>query len=221
MRGTEREKRGGAAVRAGEGRRGARAPLVAALATVVLAGTGWWALADREGEPAERIRAAVSDAVGRSGSASGPDRLGTAESGAIAKGDRVTPFDTDHPALGRLDRKLLTAVQQAAEAARRDGIEFHVTSGWRSAEYQRLLLDRAVRRHGGLAKAKEFVATPEKSGHVTGTAIDIGPTDADDWLIRKGARFGLCQVYANEMWHFELLTEPGGTCPTPLPNASG
>ena len=28
------------------------------------------------------------------------------------------------------------------------------------------------------------------------------PTDADDWLIQHGSDYGLCQTYANEMWHF-------------------
>ena len=35
------------------------------------------------------------------------------------------------------------------------------------------------------------MADPDESHHVTGHAVDIGPTDADDWLIRKGNRFGL------------------------------
>lgn len=35
-------------------------------------------------------------------------------------------------------------------------------------------------------------------------------------MIQHGADYGLCQVYENEIWHFELLTEPGGTCPPML-----
>lgn len=52
-------------------------------------------------------------------------------------------------------------------------------------------------------------------------AVDLGPTDADDWIGRHGAEYGLCQAYANEMRHFESLTEPGGECPPPLPDAAG
>jgi D-alanyl-D-alanine carboxypeptidase len=65
------------------------------------------------------------------------------------------------------------------------------------------------------------VNTPELSAHVTGDAVDIGPTDADSWLSQHGADYGLCQIYANEMWHFELATEPGGTCPAQLPDSAG
>ncbi|BAU83367.1 peptidase M15B and M15C [Streptomyces laurentii] len=136
-------------------------------------------------------------------------------------GRPLTPFDTRYPAVGRLDAGLLKAVQEAARDARADGIEFRVTSGWRTKDHQQRLLDEAVKRYGSTERARQYVSTPQKSAHVTGKAVDIGPTDADDWLIRKGARYGLCQVYNNEMWHFELLTSPGGTCPSPLTDAAG
>jgi hypothetical protein len=48
------------------------------------------------------------------------------------------------------------------------------------------------------------VATPKTSAHVSGDAIDIGPTDAASWLAQHGAGYGLCRVYANEAWHYEL-----------------
>jgi hypothetical protein len=38
-------------------------------------------------------------------------------------------------------------------------------------------------------------------------------SDAQRWLSARGADYGLCQTYANEPWHFELATEPGGVCP--------
>ncbi|MFD0341359.1 M15 family metallopeptidase [Streptomyces sp. NPDC127117] len=144
-----------------------------------------------------------------------------ADEGDTPDGRRLTPFDTRYPAIGRLDERLLKAVQQAARDARDDGIEFRVTSGWRSKEHQQRLLDEGIEKYGSAEKARQFVNTPQKSTHVSGKAVDIGPTDADDWLIRNGSDYGLCQVYNNEMWHFELLTRPGGTCPAPLSNAAG
>jgi hypothetical protein len=141
--------------------------------------------------------------------------------GSIPTGERVSPFDTGHPAVRNLDEKLLDAVRAAAADARADGIELGVTSGWRSESYQQRLLDEAVARYGDRAEARKFVSTPEESAHVTGEAVDIGPTDAADWLGRHGADYGLCQAYANEMWHFELLTTPGGDCPLPRPDAAG
>ncbi len=142
------------------------------------------------------------------------------EAGELA-GGTLPLSGSDHPAISRLQPDLRDAVERAAADAGKAGVEMWLTSGWRSKAYQQTLFDAAVGKYGSSDEALRHVATPENSAHVRGAAVDIGPTDADDWLIRKGARYGLCQAYANEMWHFELLTEPGGTCPAPLPDASG
>jgi D-alanyl-D-alanine carboxypeptidase len=100
------------------------------------------------------------------------------------------------------------------------GIDMFVTSGWRSERYQQRLLEEAIITYGSEAEARRWVNTPEQSTHVTGDAIDIGPTDASSWLSQYGYEYGLCQTYANELWHYELTVEPGGTCPAPLSDAS-
>lgn len=141
--------------------------------------------------------------------------------GSLANGQTLTPFDVQNPAINRLDPRLLTAIQNAATAAAAEGITMTVTSGWRSAQFQQSLLDDAVQTYGSLAAAREYVQTPAASRHVTGEAVDIGGVGADQWLIANGPRFGLCQIYANELWHFELVADPGGHCPPLLPNAAG
>ncbi|MFC0437731.1 M15 family metallopeptidase [Kutzneria buriramensis] len=160
-------------------------------------------------------------AVGRPGptdtTTDGP--LGAAD-GVIADDAGISPFDTGLPAIAKLDAGLLDAVQKAATDAAAKGITMRVTSGWRSKAYQQQLLDDAVRTYGGMNEARKHVATPDASHHITGKAVDIGPTNADDWLQRHGADYGLCQAYANEMWHFELVVAPGLTCPQPLPDAA-
>jgi hypothetical protein len=58
------------------------------------------------------------------------------------------------------------------------------------------------------------VATPATSAHVKGHAVDVGPADATAWLSEHGAGYGLCQIYRNEPWHYEL--RPGAVdhgCP--------
>ncbi|MBO9569067.1 MULTISPECIES: M15 family metallopeptidase [Cellulomonas] len=142
-----------------------------------------------------------------------PDREPGVEDGVIDRGDGVTIFDTHLPAIANLDPALRAAVEQATTDAGARGVEMVVTSGWRSAHYQQHLLDEAVRTRGSLEEARKWVSTPELSRHVTGDAVDIGYTDADSWLAQHGTRYGLCTTYANEMWHFELVTEPGGECP--------
>ena len=51
------------------------------------------------------------------------------------------------------------------------------------------------------------MATPETSPHVSGDAVDIGTPDATAWLSEHGAEYGLCQIYRNEPWHYELRPE--------------
>ncbi|MFI5610694.1 M15 family metallopeptidase [Amycolatopsis sp. NPDC051903] len=163
----------------------------------------------------------VASSLGAGGSAGSSDPDTDPAQGGIPDGRDLTPFDTGFPAVSNLDPGLLKAVQHAATDARQRGIVFKVTSGWRSKAYQQRLLDEGVEKYGSLEAARQYVNTPEKSTHVTGKAVDLGPTDADDWLIRHGDDYGLCQAYANELWHFELLTTPGGRCPAPMPNAAG
>ncbi|QIV80713.1 M15 family metallopeptidase [Mycolicibacterium frederiksbergense] len=133
----------------------------------------------------------------------------------------LTAFDVADPAIGRLDPTLLAAVQNATSAAAAEGVTVTVTSGWRSPEFQQQLLDDAIVTYGSYAAARQYVQTPEQSRHVVGAAVDIGGPGADQWMITNGPRFGLCQIYANETWHFELTTDLFGACPALLPDAAG
>ncbi|MFJ6197393.1 M15 family metallopeptidase [Micromonospora sp. NPDC092111] len=144
----------------------------------------------------------------------------TAADGHIADGQSISPFDADHPAIANLDVALRVAIQRAATDARADGVTMVINSGWRSRRYQQELLDRAITTYGSEAEARNWVSPPDRSAHVTGKAIDVGPTDADSWLSQHGADYGLCQTYANEMWHYQLSVRPGGTCPQQISDAS-
>ncbi|MEO6510025.1 MAG: M15 family metallopeptidase [Nocardioides sp.] len=130
------------------------------------------------------------------------------------------PPRAEDPSVDRLDPDLLAAVKAAMRDPRADGVRMSITSGWRSRAHQQRLFDQAVAEYGSEAEASRWVAPPDSSAHVTGDAVDMGPTGADDWLIRHGAEYGLCQIFANERWHFELATTPGGTCPDLLPDGS-
>jgi len=59
------------------------------------------------------------------------------------------------------------------------------------------------------------------SKHVIGKALDVGGAGADQWLIANGSRSGLCQIYANELWHFELARDAMGNCPDSSPTRPG
>ena len=150
-----------------------------------------------------------------------PTTSGVTGDGSIPKNESISVNDDGHAAIANLDPALLKAVREAAVDALARGVELKVTSGWRSAEYQQRLLDEAIALYRSETEARRWVHPPEKSKHVTGQAIDIGPTAAADWLIQHGADYGLCQAYAHEMWHFELLTTRGGQCPQPVSDPPG
>jgi len=107
-----------------------------------------------------------------------------------------------------------SAVARAMEAARADGVDLRVTSGYRSKALQQQLYEEAVAKYGSPEVARQWVLPPNESAHVRGEAVDVGPPKGADWLREHGVRFGLCQRYANESWHFERLAGPvGSTCP--------
>ena len=130
---------------------------------------------------------------------------------AIGEADGVVPdgttvFDDDVPGVANLKPALLGALHQAATDAADDRVEFFVNSGWRSRNYEKQLLLEAVVKYGSEEAAAPWVATPTTSAHVSGDAVDLGP-DATAWLSEHGAKYGLCQIYRNEPWHYELRPE--------------
>ena len=140
-----------------------------------------------------------------------PRALGEAD-GAVPDG--TTVFDDGVPGVANLDPGLLGALRQAAADAADDGVEFFVDSGWRSPAYQEQLLNEAVSTYGSRAKAARWVATPNTSPHVSGDAVDVGPVAAAAWLSEHGAAYGLCRIYGNEPWHYELRRQAVGRgCP--------
>jgi hypothetical protein len=131
--------------------------------------------------------------------------------GALGEADGAVPdgttiFDDNVPGVAKLDPALLGALRRAATKAERDGVQFEVDSGWRSPEYQQHLLDDAIAKYGSREEAARWVDTPARSAHVSGGAVDIG-SEAATWLSEHGAEYGLCQIYGNEPWHFELRSE--------------
>ena len=171
--------------------------------------------------PPPAASSAASSAVASDPPAAAPprdvlDREGHARVGE-ADGvlpDGATVLDDRLPGVANLDAALLGALRRAAADAADVGVEVAVTSGWRSPEYQDQLLREAVAEYGSEEEAARWVATADTSAHVSGDAVDIGPSEARAWLSENGAGYGLCQVYRNEPWHYELRPEAiGHRCP--------
>jgi hypothetical protein len=118
--------------------------------------------------------------------------------------DGVTALDAHYPAVSKLDPALQSALRSATTDASDHGVGIYVNSGWRSEKYQEQLFEQAVSKYGSEAKAAPWVARPGTSVHEAGGAVDVGPDHAAAWLSEHGAAYGLCQIYANEPWHYEL-----------------
>jgi zinc D-Ala-D-Ala carboxypeptidase len=179
--------------------------VVAAIAGVL----GYQLLASSSSTATSPTDVLRSEHRGAPGAPDGPLLLGSEHPGAPGEADGAVPdgatvFDDEIPGVANLDPALLGALRQAATDAADEGVEFVVDSGWRSREYQNQLLREAVSEYGSEAEAARWVATAETSAHVSGDAVDIGPFDATAWLSEHGAQYGLCRIYSNEPWHYEL-----------------
>jgi zinc D-Ala-D-Ala carboxypeptidase len=140
------------------------------------------------------------------------DRRRSERRGALGEADGAVPdgttvFDDEVPGVANVDPALRGALRRAATDAAGDGVELYVDSGWRSPAYQEELLHEAISKYGSEEEATRWVATPNTSAHVSGDAVDIGPSGAAAWLSEHGAEYGLCQIYGNERWHYELRPE--------------
>jgi zinc D-Ala-D-Ala carboxypeptidase len=173
--------------------------IVIAASVAVLA---YQLLASSSSTVASPIDVLRSEHRGLPGGHRGP--LGEAD-GAVPDG--TTVFADGIPGVANLDPDLLGALRQAATDAADDGVEFYVDSGWRSREYQNQLLRAAISEYGSEEEAARWVATADTSPHVSGDAVDLGRSDATAWLSEHGALYGLCQIYSNEPWHYELRPE--------------
>jgi hypothetical protein len=174
-------------------RRVPRIPVIGLLVVIVavVATLGYQSLASSSSAAASPIDILRSAHVGTLGQADG------------AVPDRTTVFDDEVPGVANLDPALLGALRRAATRAADDGVKFFVNSGWRSPKYQEQLRREAISKYGSEKEAARWVATPNMSAHVSGNAVDMGP-DATAWLSEHGGKYGLCQVYGNEPWHYEL-----------------
>ncbi|WP_139415698.1 M15 family metallopeptidase [Agromyces laixinhei] len=134
-----------------------------------------------------------------------PDSSAAQDDGVLPHGTSLT--DAGYPGIANLDTALMQALNDAAADAADDGVAFLVNDGWRSPAYQEQLLRDAISTYGTEDEARRWVATPATSAHVSGDAVDIGPFDGTYWLSQNGAQYGLCQIYVNEPWHYELIPD--------------
>ncbi len=102
------------------------------------------------------------------------------------------------------------AFDRMAAAARRDGVDLVVSSGFRSDAEQAILFARHP--------DPKWVAPPGESLHRNATELDLGPPGAYAWLAAHAGRFHFVQRYAWEPWHYGYTLNPRSS---PRPAAPG
>src|SRR5215212_7301419 len=92
------------------------------------------------------------------------------------------------------------AFDRMAEAARGDGVDLVISSGFRSDAEQAVLFARRP--------DPKWVAPPGESLHRNATELDLGPASAYGWLAGNAGRFHFLQRYDHEPWHYGFTLNP-------------
>ncbi len=168
------------------------------------------------------------------GTEGGPDGSSAAASPRIRTVDGVTYADgclivNKTYALPPTYGDGLTAETQAAfdalaAAARKDGLDIYISSGFRSYAYQEKLYAKYVERDG-VEKADTYSARPGHSEHQSGLSFDVNivsdafaGTPEAAWMDANSWRFGFILRYPKgkseetgykyEPWHFRYVGLP-------------
>lgn len=132
--------------------------------------------------------------------------------------DRKYVLDRTNIYLAKIAERPL---QKMAEAAKKDGIEIRVSSGYRPYSYQSKLFSKYEKVYGK-KNALSFSAPPGASQHQLGTAVDFGTitdeyadTPEGKWLFKNAGDYGWSLSYPNgmekitgytwECWHYRYL----------------
>jgi hypothetical protein len=141
----------------------------------------------RDSVPIEAV--AVAEVVAPVGEGAALEASGSGYSGPLAyrQGKPMRP-------------DVARAFDRMEVAARADGVDLIVTSGYRSDAEQAELYERHP--------DPKWVAPPGKSLHRFGTELDLGPPAAYGWLARNAGRFHFVQRYSWERWHYGYGLNP-------------
>lgn len=129
-----------------------------------------------------------------------------------------------------VDIRIYDQLSAMMKAAREDGVELWICSGYRSIEEQEIILNREIELHMGEGMSEEearslslrTIARPGHSEHHTGLVVDLNDvsdnfeeTEAYQWLSQHAADYGFVQRYSsdkvditgidNESWHYRYV----------------
>ncbi|MEG3439727.1 D-alanyl-D-alanine carboxypeptidase family protein [Pannus brasiliensis CCIBt3594] len=132
-----------------------------------------------------------------------------------------------------LEAEAADAFARTREAARAEGVNLTIISGFRSVADQEKLFTRQIQRRGSRSAAARLSAPPGYSEHHTGYALDIGDGDARDtdlkydfertrayrWLAARAGQYGFelsfprdnPQGVSFEPWHWRYVGSEAAT----------
>ena len=112
------------------------------------------------------------------------------------------------------------------DAARRDGVNIRVVSGFRTNSEQTRLYGCYTNCN---CNSCNLAARPGYSNHQSGSALDLNTSESGvlNWLNRRGASFGFRRTVPSEAWHWEWSGSAsdfdgpcGGGSGTPAPSTN-
>jgi hypothetical protein len=143
-----------------------------------------------------------SDASSNSGSSSGGVAPVGSGSSQAPSTDLAKAGSSDGSTVERMGKPIGARIAKQFDAmvaaAKKDGINITITSGFRSRAEQEKLYAAYKNGTGNLA------AKPGTSNHESGDALDLGPPSAFAWLKQNAGRFGFKNKIASEPWHWSL-----------------
>lgn len=128
--------------------------------------------------------------------------------------------DKDDSTKGR--KEAVDAAMEMIEAAKKDGLNLLINSGYRSFQDQQEVREKYLALYGE-DYIKKYVVDPGYSEHQTGLAFDFASANSKifkesqeyDWMIKNSYKYGFCYRYLkkkenitgikNETWHFRYV----------------
>lgn len=165
------------------------------------------------------VKVGVGDSNGRElpGVAEGtdyhPPEIPVGENGNIPDNNLIV-IETVNGRKFKLRKDAGLMYNKMKEDAKNEGINWDITSAYRSAEHQSRLFDNALKKYGTVEKARKWVAPPGKSNHGLGITVDISQmygkstnesrkVPAYTWLSINAVNYGFVQRMDWEPWHWE------------------
>jgi len=141
--------------------------------------------------------------------------------------ERLMNMGTYYNRAEYLDREAGEAFLRMKAAAKSQGVELVLISGFRSISSQTQLFEKQIQKRGSKAEAVKLSAPPGHSEHHTGYALDIGDgkqasldlktqfqsTQAYQWLVNNAHKYGFelsfpqdnLQGVSFEPWHWRFV----------------